>query len=89
VFGGSWVSRAAGSQPPSAALTAVLQRYWTRFAGTGDPNGATDPTWPRYQTASDQHIVLTDPPHQGMGLSSAECDFWRSYWRDGGTVDLR
>jgi len=89
VFGGAWVSRAAGNPPPSAALIAVMQRYWTRFALAGDPNGAGDPLWPRFQTASDQHMVLVAPPHQGMGLASAECDFWRSYWRNGGTVDLR
>jgi para-nitrobenzyl esterase len=89
VFGGNWVSSANGTQPPSAALIATVQRYWTRFAATGDPNNEADPMWPRFQTASDPHMVLVDPPHAGMGLSSAECDFWRSYWRNGGTVDLR
>jgi para-nitrobenzyl esterase len=89
VFGGDWVSSNAGVGPPSAALIGVVQRYWTRFAATGDPNGEADPAWPRFQTASDQHMVLVDPPHQGSALASAECDFWRSYWREGGTVDLR
>lgn len=89
VFGVGWVHSNAGSEPPSAALTGAIQRYWTRFATTADPNGGSDPMWPRFETASDQHMQLSDPPRPGMGLSSAECDFWRGYWRDGGTVDLR
>lgn len=88
VFGVDWVSKANMLEAPSAMLTGVVQHYWTRFAATGDPNGGSDPLWPLYQTATDEHMVLVDPPRTGTGLASAECDFWGSYWRQGGTIEL-
>ncbi len=33
--------------------------YWTNFAKTGDPNGAGQPTWPRYD-ASDKLLEFTN-----------------------------
>jgi para-nitrobenzyl esterase len=88
VFGVDWVSKANKLEAPSATLTGLVQHYWTRFAATGDPNGGSDPLWPRYETATDEHMVLADPPRTGTGLASAECDFWGSYWRQGGTIEL-
>jgi para-nitrobenzyl esterase len=34
--------------------------YWTNFAKTGDPNGASLPAWPRYAAASDQLLEFTN-----------------------------
>jgi para-nitrobenzyl esterase len=34
--------------------------YWTNFAKTGDPNGATLPTWPRYTAAKDELLEFTN-----------------------------
>jgi para-nitrobenzyl esterase len=87
VFGGANLTSFGGG-PPSLALTAAVQRYWTRFASTGDPNGGSDPNWPKFQTESDPHLVLVDPPAVSSGLAQSACDFWQSYFRDGGTVDL-
>jgi para-nitrobenzyl esterase len=78
-----------GGGPPSAALTAIIQRYWTRFARTGDPNGAPDPAWPRYQTASEQYLVLDDAPITRSGLAKKHCDFWREYFAHDGTIELQ
>jgi para-nitrobenzyl esterase len=89
VFGFDWISSATSGAPPSQTLAGAIQRYWTRFATAGDPNGTSDPNWPRFDAETDTHLVLVDPPRTGVALASAACDFWRSYWRDGGTVDLR
>jgi para-nitrobenzyl esterase len=61
---------------PLPELVAATQGYWTRFATTGDPNGANMPIWPAYDTSSDQHLVLKNPPSSGSGLSKSDCDFW-------------
>ena len=45
-----------------AGLSAVMMRYWARFAATGDPNAARDSrSGPRYEAASDRLLVLDDP----------------------------
>jgi para-nitrobenzyl esterase len=55
-------------------LSASIMGYWTRFAATGDPNGAGAPTWPMYEQASDQHLELGDTIRTGAGLYRAACD---------------
>jgi para-nitrobenzyl esterase len=59
-----------------ASLVETTQRFWTNFAYRGDPNGPQLPSWPRYEAASDQHVVLADPPSTGSGLQREACDFW-------------
>jgi para-nitrobenzyl esterase len=54
----------------------ALQGFWMEFAIKGDPNGRVQPSWPAYETASDQHVVLNSTPSVKSGLSQADCDFW-------------
>ena len=65
--------------PPVPALVSVIQKYWTQFAATGDPNAAGLPLWPAYTAASDAHLVLKDPPEAGSGLARSDCDFWDAF----------
>jgi para-nitrobenzyl esterase len=41
-------------------LSDQMQRYWTNFAKTGDPNGARLPEWPRYGTSDKDIMELGD-----------------------------
>jgi para-nitrobenzyl esterase len=88
VFGDNVYSYYYDAAPPSAALTARMQRYWTRFAAHGDPNAVGDPEWPRYQRDSDRYLVLVEPPRADRGLARSQCEFWRKYNEQGGEVDL-
>ena len=48
--------------PSEKAFASELIAYWLSFVRSGDPNTyklARSPTWPRYDTASTQRIVLT------------------------------
>jgi para-nitrobenzyl esterase len=65
-----------GGESPSPSLIAAVQSYWTRFAGSTDPNGGSDPHWPVYETATDQHMALKTPLEAGSHLSTSDCDFW-------------
>jgi para-nitrobenzyl esterase len=53
----------------------MIQRYWTRFARTGDPNGGGDPVWPRFG-AERVSLQLSPTPRVTPGLKGPQCDFW-------------
>ena len=82
VFGtGTQLTR--GSQ--QGAASALMERYWTRFAATGNPSGgggggaadSTDLAWPAFTPTSDQRMQFT---LQGPGVVSdfhaTECAYW-------------
>jgi para-nitrobenzyl esterase len=56
-------------------LSTTIRGYWTRFAATGDPNGDGAPVWPRYDEASDTHMVLGATVSTASGLYKDACDF--------------
>jgi len=60
------------------ALAATMVGYWTRFASTGQPNGAAAPNWPAYSTASDVFLSLKPPTPAVTGgfADDHNCDFW-------------
>ena len=50
--------------PGQAELSTAMQKYWTNFAKTGNPNGAGLPTWPAYNAGSNEAQSLVPPaPH--------------------------
>lgn len=87
VFGSDTLT-AFGGGPKAAALQTAVQGYWTKFATDSDPNGGDRPSWPVYQSDSDQYLKLIDPPASATGLEKSECEFWAQYTRDGGTIKL-
>ncbi len=52
----------------------AIQGYWTRFAATGDPNGAMAIQWTSYTMMGDAHLSIADPPIAGDGVQTARCD---------------
>lgn len=69
------------STPLSAAqktLALTMQRYWTDFAKTGDPNSAGLPAWPRYAKATDEAMSLVPPTPAPESTFAAghRCSIW-------------
>jgi para-nitrobenzyl esterase len=57
VFG--YLSNEELSDPNALKLVDILQKYWTNFAKTGDPNGPGLPVWGKYSAAGKQSIEFT------------------------------
>jgi para-nitrobenzyl esterase len=53
------------------AMARTISGYWTAFAKTGDPNGASRPHWPRYNVKQD---VLANFTNKGVII---EPDPWK------------
>jgi len=63
--------------PPDAQdwqLSTTMIRQWTRFATTGDPNGAGLPLWPRYDAATDPYLELGTTLKAGTAFRKAQLD---------------
>jgi para-nitrobenzyl esterase len=60
------------------ALAAQMVGYWTRFAKTGDPNGAGAPSWPAYGSAADTALSLEPggPKPSADFAARHHCGFW-------------
>lgn len=60
-----------------ARFSDVMQRYWTNFAKTGDPNGAGLPVWPRFDPVRRSYTQFTDAgPVAKEGLRREYCDLF-------------
>jgi len=55
-------------------MSDMMQRYWTNFARSGDPNGPGLPPWPRYDAAKKQSVDFTnDGVVQRTGARAMAC----------------
>jgi para-nitrobenzyl esterase len=61
-------------KPEDAALSAAFMDYWVEFATTGDPNIGANPTWPQFDHAGDQHLVMDKKIETASGLRCEACD---------------
>jgi para-nitrobenzyl esterase len=57
-------------------LSDAMVGYWTRFARTGDPNGAGAVEWPEMTRKHDFALVLDEPIRATEDVREKECDFW-------------
>ena len=65
--------------PPRAALGKwpPVQRYWTNFAKTGNPNGAGLPNWPEMGKQANYIELTPQGPRVGKHLRGAICKLMR------------
>jgi para-nitrobenzyl esterase len=77
VFGTSplFASDAAGK-----AASDQIQRYWTNFARTGDPNGGADPAWPAFSATANVRMNLALQASTVTNFRMAECAFWQGVY---------
>jgi para-nitrobenzyl esterase len=71
----------ASMTSPQKSLSQSMQKYWTNFARTGNPNGAGLPNWPRYQVLTGGRILDLAPGTSatiGRGAfgSAHQCGVW-------------
>jgi para-nitrobenzyl esterase len=66
-----------GSQ--EAAASALMERYWTRFASKGDPSGGSDLSWPGFSASSNQRMQFAlDGPSVLSNFHATTCAYWIS-----------
>lgn len=82
--GCGWAGSDLGNQigavtPAEARISADMQAYWTNFAKTGNPNGASLPEWPEHNATSQKYLEMSD---QGLAvkekLRSGICTIYNS-----------
>lgn len=63
--------------PTTAEVTFAgdVMGYWTRFAATGDPNGAGAVAWPPYDPSTDSMLQLDDTQFAINGYNNPQCDY--------------
>jgi para-nitrobenzyl esterase len=87
---GSYLGATHGSEIPSVfgtspafttetkAASDLMQRYWTNFARTGDPNAGADPKWPAFAEGSNVRVNFALQPTIVSDFRATECAFWRA-----------
>ena len=62
--------------PAEVVLANDMMGYWTRFAATGDPNGAGAVAWPSYDPSTDSMLQLDDASVAINGYNNTQCDYF-------------
>lgn len=65
----------SSAQPASAA--ALIERCWTRFAGTANPGGSAL-SWPSFAAMDEVRLQFTLPQPSITNFRANECAFWIS-----------
>jgi para-nitrobenzyl esterase len=62
--------------PAEQALSLRMERYWTNFAKTGDPNETGLPIWPLYKPNSPELLILDDVTYATSGdYHAVQCNY--------------
>ena len=60
------------------AISDLMQRYWTNFAKTGDPNAGADLKWPAFTESMNLRVNFAVQPSVVTNFRATECAFWRT-----------
>ena len=63
-------------QPRDLRISDQLQRYWTNFARTGDPNGSGLPLWPQSRDSGRYLNFASDGAVVGVGPRKNACELF-------------
>ena len=74
-----WSGEAAGD-PQMAALSRRLQGYWSNFAHSGNPNGASLLGWPAYKASHDEWLVFDDEDQVRADVIAAKLDYLEAHF---------
>jgi len=82
VFGNLMNINGAAYTPTMAEVTLSnnLMGYWTRFAATGNPNGAGAAQWLPYDAANEQILQLDDTFSTLNGYHITQCNYLQSLY---------
>jgi len=62
--------------PAEQALSLRMERYWTNFAKTGDPNETGLPVWPLYEPNKAEFLILDDVTYAASGdYHAVQCNY--------------
>ena len=64
------------ADPAGKAASDLMQRYWTNFARTGNPNAGADPNWPAFTESANVRINFGLTPSIVNDFRAPECMFW-------------
>lgn len=65
----------AGFNQRDQELSQVMQDAWIRFAATGNPNGGSLPSWPRYESVTDPYLEFGNQILVGAERRNEKLDF--------------
>ncbi|XP_022079595.1 uncharacterized protein LOC110973232 [Acanthaster planci] len=77
VFG--FITAVYPNDTEAALLSNRTIEYWTQFARYGNPNGASLPEWPKFETENKTYILLDADIKTGHGFKSDRVAFWNDY----------
>ncbi len=68
-------------RPEDYKMSELMQKYWSNFAKTGDPNGEGLPKWPTYNGDSGWQVMHLSPePMAGPDANRDRYLFLNQQW---------
>jgi para-nitrobenzyl esterase len=82
VFGTLDSRRGYSWRPEDYAMSMQMQKYWTNFARTGDPNGPGLPPWPKYEPSTGASVLYLGPESHAAPDETRQHDlFLATVWK--------